>query len=80
MALSDTEKHLDRSSGCFEPGFEHHEGSFVQVEGSVAAGFAIHGFIADIRQTIPSSKNLFHSLSSRTSLLLRLEKGAFKAH
>lgn len=43
MALSDTEKHLDRSSGWFEPVFGHHEGSSVQVGGSVVAGFAIHG-------------------------------------
>ena len=55
MALSDTEKHLDRSSGYFEPGVEHHEGSFVQVEGSVAAGFAIHGWVADIRRMVPST-------------------------
>lgn len=80
MALSDTEKHLDRSSGWFEPVFGHHEGSSVQVGGSVVAGFAIHGFIADVRRMTPSNRNLLHSLSSRSSFLLRLEKGAFKAH
>lgn len=52
----------------------------MQFEGSAVAGFAIHGLIADVRRMSPSNRNLFHLLSSRSSFLLRLEKGAFEAH